>query len=616
MQHLKFRIAAAGLVCLGFALVLPGAIPAAPPTRAVSAGIDRINHIIILVKENHSFDNYFGRFPGADGTTVGRSSTGETVPLQEAPDQVYPDITHSASGAYLAYDGGRMDYFDRLLGAVTLGVDHSYVEMQPQDIPSYWSYAQHFTLDDHFFSTVMGPSFPNHLVTIAAQSAMVNSNPSASMGRWGCDSPAASLVTTIDASGHTGFAAPCFDVATIADRLDAKHISWRYYAPQFKQPGYIWSTFDAIRHIRYSRAWTTNVLPWRRFQSDVASGHLAAVTWLVTDTADSEHPPASTCQGENTSVSQLNALMKSPFWKDTAVFLTWDDFGGFYDHVAPPQRDRLGLGPRVPTLVISPYARHGVDHSVYDFTSLLAFIERRFGLDPLTERDAHADPMMGSFDFDAAPLAPLVLHKHACPIVTGVSITGAERGGINSSNVITARNALVITDIATRADRLQVTVRGASGTTTIPITRDTRVFGLGGRPLDPYGFHVGDTLLRSGSIVQDESADAAQISGRVQAIDEARFRIILQVRTNVSPHLHPTARTGQQRRRLSPFAVRQQRVIVYLSPRTTITGPKAATVEDIRVGQHVRVDGVVNWRTATVVLPTKIQVISVHLSAF
>src|SRR5437763_6394858 len=169
-------------IAVAFALLgmtVPLAAQGSRVPHAALNGIAKIDHIVFIIKENHSFDNYFGRFPGADGVTAGRTSTGAVVPLVEAPDQVSPDISHSSRAAELAYDGGRMDAFDRIAGAMTLGVDHSYVQMRPHDIPAYWAYARRFVLDDHFFSTIMGPSFPNHLVTIAAQSGDVTSNPTA-----------------------------------------------------------------------------------------------------------------------------------------------------------------------------------------------------------------------------------------------------------------------------------------------------------------------------------------------------------------------------------------------------------------------------------------------------
>src|ERR1035437_4855761 len=282
-----------GLALVAGSLVVVGWAVSAPKAAAKASGLSKIDHIIFIIKENHSFDNYFGRFPGADGATTGRTSTGSTVRLVEAPDQVYPDIAHGAAAAAQATDHGRMDAFDRLPGALTLGVKHAYAEMYERDIPDYWAYARHFTLDDHFFSTVLGPTFPNHLVTIAAQNGGVISNPQHSQNRWGCDAPAGAFVQTRSASGQSGTAFPCFDFTTLADRLNAQHVDWRYYAPQAGQQGYIFSVFDAIRHIRNSAQWPTNVLPWAQFQTDVARGQLAPVTWLVTDTAESEHPPAS-----------------------------------------------------------------------------------------------------------------------------------------------------------------------------------------------------------------------------------------------------------------------------------------------------------------------------------
>jgi phospholipase C len=344
---------------LGTLAYWPAQAPLVTVPRTVAAqpgpsGLSKIDHFVFIVKENHSFDNYFGRYPGADGATSGRLSSGQTVPLAETPDQVYPDIAHGASDAATAVDGDRMDQFNQLPGALTLGVDHAYTSMYQSDIQDYWDYASHFTLDDHFFSTVLGPTFPNHLATIAAQSGGVISNPQHSQDHWGCDAPAGTFVETRSAAGKTGTAFPCFDFTTLADRLNAADIGWRYYAPQAGQQGYIFSVFDSIRHIRYSAQWPTNIVPWAQFESDVARGSLAPVTWLVTDTAESEHPPASSCLGQDTTVSEINAVMRSPLWKSTAIFVTWDDFGGFYDHVGPPKVNAWGLGPRVPTLVNSP----------------------------------------------------------------------------------------------------------------------------------------------------------------------------------------------------------------------------------------------------------------------
>lgn len=515
--------------------------PIGAPASALPPGFQKITHIVFIIKENRSFDHYFGRFPGADGATVGRTSSGEIVPLRPAPDQVLPDIAHSSEAAYLAYDHGRMDRFNLIPGAVDLGVDNAYTQMRPQDIPAYWAYAQQFTLDDHFFSTIMGPTFPNHLVTIAAQSGGMNNNPVFANSpayddtSWGCDSPPATYVTTVSPTGRPGRTFPCFDMTTLADRLNAAHIGWRYYTPLPHQAGYIWSTFDAIRHIRYSAQWHTNMIPWGLFPSDVAHGRLAPVSWIVTDAAHSEHPPASTCLGEDTTVQEVNAIMRSPFWQSTAIVVTWDDFGGFYDHVAPPQVNHLGLGPRVPTIIISPYAKRGyVDHTAYDFTSLLRFVEERFGLAPLTPREAQGPNLANSFDVNAPPAKPVILQPHACPLTPGVGINGGALGK-RGENVILLKGAPVITGITGHGHALLLLLRTTSATGTYVVTPATRVLGRGGRPLDPAALQVGDIVLGSPTTLQDESADGVTVDGRVARVDPTRDTLLLAVRTQLQP---------------------------------------------------------------------------------
>jgi phospholipase C len=182
---------------------------------------------------------------------------------------------------------------------------------------------------------------------------------------------------------------------------------------------------QAVRHIRFGPMWK-NVEPPETFIRDLNSRDLPAVSWLVPPEGLNEHPGAgtSTCDGENWTVQQVNALMRSPYWKTTALVIVWDDFGGFYDHVPPPHLDIMGLGPRTPALIISPYTRRGdnpdggfIDSTTYEFSSVLRFIELLHGLRPLTDRDANADPLTGAFDFEAAPrFKQLILdYRKECP---------------------------------------------------------------------------------------------------------------------------------------------------------------------------------------------------------
>jgi phospholipase C len=382
-----------------------------PPS---GGGLDAIQHIVFIIKENRTFDNYFGTFPGADGATSGTTSTGQVIQLGHTPDQTPRDICHTWDCANEAINGGKMNGFDRLPGCNVNGDLLCYTQMTQQDIPNYFALAQNFVLADRMFSSLHGPSFPNHLYTVAAQSGGAINVPV--HAPWGCDAAADNTVQVIDSSGNITTQFPCFDFQTLADSLQNAGVSWKYYAPVKGQLGYVFSALDAINHIRNSPLWTANVVPYGQFVSDAQSGQLPAVSWLIADYAESEHPPDSTCRGENWTVQQLNAVMQGPDWHSTAVFLTWDDFGGFYDHVAPDNVDQFGFGPRVPLIIISPFARKGfISHTMYEFSSFLRFAERRFDLAALTSRDTTANDMTDSFDFSQTPLPPLVLQPRQCP---------------------------------------------------------------------------------------------------------------------------------------------------------------------------------------------------------
>jgi phospholipase C len=402
-------------------------IPIIPKPPPVPENLDafraRIEHIVFIVKENRSFDTYFGTFPGAEGATTGLVSTGARIQLKRATDRMPRDIGHDWEDARRAMNDGKMDRFDLVRAG---NVNNDFLSMSQffaSDIPNYWSYAEHFALADHMFSSLAGPSFPNHLYTVAAQSGGSINNPDSFS--WGCDAPAATRVDVMDAGGNVSREFPCFDFLTLADSLEAAGVPWRYYAPREGQNGYIWSALDAIRHIRLGPLWTSRVVPFEQFVADAASGALPAVSWLVPDFSISEHPTVdafagttlsvSACAGENWTVEQINAIMRGPAWATTAIVLTWDDFGGFYDHLAPPTVDQLGLGPRVPLIVISPYSKEGiVSHTVYEFASVLQLIETRFKVKALARRDVEANSLLDMFDFSQSPAPPLVLPLRSC----------------------------------------------------------------------------------------------------------------------------------------------------------------------------------------------------------
>ena len=202
-----------------------------------------------------------------------------------------------------------------------------------------------------------------------------------------------------------GLTYPCFNYSTIADELDAKKISWRYYAPK-TGVGYSWTAFDAISHVRKGPDWKNVVAPETRVLKDVAKGDLAGVTWVVPSLALSDHAGSNSKRGPSWVASVVNAVGKSKFWSSTAIFVVWDDWGGWYDDVAPPQLDFDGLGIRVPFICVSPYAKTGyVDRTRYEFGSLLTLIEDRYALASLGRTDARAAAPFGCFDFAQQPRA-------------------------------------------------------------------------------------------------------------------------------------------------------------------------------------------------------------------
>lgn len=366
-----------------------------------------IKHVVYLIKENRTFDHMFGTFPGANGVTVGMDH-GERRPLTEGTAHRLPgDIPHCYPCALLAWNQGKMDGFDQ--GEYG---DWAYTQLRKKQLPNYWQWAKSYTLFDNFFASAQGPSFPNHLYTIAAQSGGAHDNPRRRdffSNTFGCDAPEQQYVEVYDSEGQIEQVPPCFDFKTEGDLLNEADIPWAYYAATERQRGYIWSAYSAISRYRNNpESWAQFMRPVDNVIEDIEAGNLPPVTWITPRFELSEHPEFSFCHGENWSTEVINAIMRSPMWKDTAIFLTWDDYGGFYDHVPPPQVDDFGFGIRVPMIVLSPYAKEGhVSSELGEFSSVLRFIEDNWYLSPyLTHRDREATPMLSAFDFDQEPRAP------------------------------------------------------------------------------------------------------------------------------------------------------------------------------------------------------------------
>jgi phospholipase C len=390
----------------------PTSVPTATPSPTPQP-VQKIQHVVIVIQENRSFDYLFHGFPGADTASSGQTSGGATVPLTEVPLDAPYDLLHHYASARAGIDDGKMDGFDKNAPDYPSGKPPSYTPppnpeyayAPPSQVKPYFDIARHYVLADRFFPSAADGSFVSHQYLVAAQAGHTYAAPFSSP--WGCDNPG-DLIYLLDANGNmtTQTTAPCFSYATLADELDAKGLSWRYYAPASTSFAYIWSTFDANVRVRSGPDWANVISPQTQFLTDVANNRtLPALTWIVPESADSDHPGVYSNTGPSWVTSIVNAIGSSPAWSSTAVFVLWDDWGGFYDHVPPVQLDYDGLGIRVPLIVLSPYAFRGrVAHTQYESGSILRFIEDTFGLAQLTAVDARAQSFGGDvFDFTQAP---------------------------------------------------------------------------------------------------------------------------------------------------------------------------------------------------------------------
>ena len=309
-----------------------------------------IQHVVIIVKENHTFDNYFGRFPGVDGDR--NLAPASDPPLSDHPHEHAAWLKRATGAAHEQY--GRAN------------------------IPNYWRYAEQYTLCDRYFTEVAGPSTPNHLMLIAAASPIID-NPHYR-----------------DAIKDQ----PPFDIPSLPAALTKAGLSWRNYG------GYAHGYITALKGSK-------NNVTADRFANDAAAGKLPTVSWVYGPTGLSEHPVEPVKAGQKWTADQVDAVVKGGLWPNTVIFITWDDWGGWYDHVTPPLVEKwtdgtqFRYGSRVGCLVLSPYAKAAhVSHVQHSHVSLVRFCESTFGLKPLNARDRAADDMSDCFDFKQKPLLP------------------------------------------------------------------------------------------------------------------------------------------------------------------------------------------------------------------
>ena len=439
------------------------------PTANTVAG-QRIKHVIVIMQENRSFDTYFGTYPGADGIPMQNG-----VPLVCVPDPAtatcikpyvdHADVNgggpHGEANATADINGGKMDGFvTEVAKAKTSCADPNNPVCAnsttpdvmgyhtPSDIPNYWTYAQDFVLQDHMFEPNASWSLPEHLFMVSEWSARCTQHDNPSSCTNQLQNPGSP-----PGPNNKGAGAPIYAWTDLTYLLHKNAVSWGYYVvngsepdcsidsalscaavqQNAKTPG-IWNPlpyFDTVRQ----DGQLGNIQSVDNFYTAARAGTLAAVSWVVPSGPVSEHPPGAVSAGQSYVTSLVNAVMASPDWNSTAIFLSWDDWGGFYDNVAPPNVDVNGYGLRVPGIVISPYARRGyLDHQTLSFDAYDRFIEDVFlngqRLDPHT--DGRPDPrpdvredasqlgnLMSDFDFSQQAHAPVTLPVHPVTTLTG-----------------------------------------------------------------------------------------------------------------------------------------------------------------------------------------------------
>jgi len=425
------------LLCLS--LLLVAVMLVLLPLNACGGGAfgiprGRIQHVVIVVQENRTPDNLFHDqvliARGADIASNGIMSSGSVIRLEPTPLGVSYDLSHAHAAFLAMYHSGKMDGANhvRVMCKKPPCRDATFKYVRPSDVIPYFQLAEQYTFGDRMFQTNQGPSFPAHQFLISGTSAPTKDshlfaaeNPSTNMV-GGCNAASTTSVELIDPNGEESSSMfTCFEHETLSDELDDRSLSWRYYAPN---PSSIWTAPNAIQHICRPRtengqtactgqAWKNVRIPSKTILTDIAKNDLAAVTWVTPAGQYSDHAGAVWATGGPSWVASIvNAIGNSPFWSNTAIIVTWNDWGGWYDHVPPPKVINDGrswgsgyvYGFRVPLIVISPYARRQyVSHVNHDFGSILNFVEQVFKLSSLGYADARADDLSDCFDFSQSP---------------------------------------------------------------------------------------------------------------------------------------------------------------------------------------------------------------------
>lgn len=378
-----------------------------------------IGHVVVIVQENRSVDDLFNGFPGASTVKSGQNSHGQTVPLEPILLTAPYDVSHSHPAFLTEYANGDLNGFDLVTSHCNPHFQcppqnvRAYAYVPESEVQPYWDMAEEYVFGDRMFETNEGPSFPAHQYIVSGTSTIRNGStlraseeprrPSGTV-TGGCSSPKGSQVQVIDPQGNENQTVfPCFDRLSLMEEANEASVSWRYYQAHAQSGA--WNAPDAIKPIWKSSSYDDDVsYPPSKVLSDIANGDLASIVWVTPTAAESDHSGTTDGSGPSWVASVVNAIGESQYWKSTAIFVVWDDWGGWYDHVRPDVRNSYELGFRVPLVVISPYAKqHYVSHVAHEFGSILKFTEETFGLPSMGTTDAGADDLADCFNFGSPP---------------------------------------------------------------------------------------------------------------------------------------------------------------------------------------------------------------------
>lgn len=384
-----------------------GALPA-----LLRASTSPIKHVVFIIQENRSFNNLFMGYPGALTQNYGYDQNGDKIALHAQRLNQEWDLNHSSVGFFTACDGQgklpgtdcKMDGWNGEGGGGGQPKNFAYAYVPQKEVAPYWNMAKQYVLADHMFPSNLDGSFVSHQFAVAGYASGAVDYPTA---MWSCQGGPSDTVKTLTRQRAYGPSIPmCFTNPTIASEADAAGVTWHYYAGALIGDGNLWNTFGADSAVYNGPDWTADVIsPPSRFLTDIGAGRLSNITWIAPTGENSDHPGFPGNGGPAWVASLVNAIGTSSFWKSTAIFIMWDDPGGWFDPVKPPHKDYDGFGFRVPLIVISPYAKQGyVTHVQYETASVVRFIEDTFGLAQLAASDTRAkDPNGDALDYSQAP---------------------------------------------------------------------------------------------------------------------------------------------------------------------------------------------------------------------